>query len=289
MMLEQVFLGINLGGWITIITVISVFTILLTTRWSTAYVFLGGLTTLLVTGVLSTTQALAGFSSTSVIVVALLFVVVTGLEHTGVLSWTCDKLLGKPKGYIAALIRLMLPVSLMSAFLSNTTVVAMFIRVVSEWSKKLAINPSKFLIPLSYASVLGGVCTIIGTPPNLIIAGLYQKETGNTIGFFDITPIGLICMVVGFITLIICSRLLPNRISADDSFNSTSDFTVELLVPTDCPYIGKTMAEAHLDNISGGHIIEVHSFDGDMDTRLIATLPLVPPYKPPDLFSCVML
>lgn len=250
--------------YITIATVICVFTILLTTKWSTSFVFLFGVTILIVTGVLPAKSAFAGFSSTSVIVVALLFFVVTGLEKTGVLNWVCDHLLGKPKTYINALFRLMIPVSFLSSILSNTTVVAMYINIVTQWSKKLKISASKLLIPLSYASILGGACTLIGTPPNLIISGMYFKETGNTIGFFDITPLGIVCLIIGYITILIFNKLLPNRKSAAESFENAEDYTVELLVPTDSELIGQTIKEANLIDIDGGNIIEIQSFDGEI-------------------------
>lgn len=263
-MLDSIYGGITIAGWITLITIATIFTILLLTKWSTSYTFLGGITLLLVTGVLSSKEAFAGFSSSTVIVVALLFVLVTGLEKQGVLDWISEHCLGRPQRYITALIRLMIPVSLLSAFLSNTTVVAMFIGVVSKWSEKLAIPASKFLIPLSYASILGGVCTLIGTPPNLIITSMYQAETGQTIGFFDITPLGIICLAVGFATIILLQKLLPNRRSADESFNDVKAFSVELIVPTNSTYIGKSIKEAQLENVKGGHIIELHSFDGEV-------------------------
>ena len=167
------FLGFSLNAWITIVTVLSMFTVLLFTKLRADLVFLGAIGILYVTGVLDAKEAFSGFSSTSVIVIGVLFVVVAGLTYTGVLQWIVKHLLGQPKTYTKSVIRLMLPVAGLSSFLSNTTVVALFVSIVKMWSKKLGISPSKLLIPLSYASGMGGVCTLIGTPPNLIISGLY--------------------------------------------------------------------------------------------------------------------
>ena len=165
------FLGFDLNAWITIVTVLTMFTVLMFTKLRADVVFVGAIGVLLVTGVLDAKDALSGFSSSSVVVIGVLFVVVAGLTYTGVLQWIVKNLLGQPKGYARAVVRLMLPVAALSSFLSNTTVVALFVGIVKMWSKKLGISPSKLLIPLSYASGMGGVCTLIGTPPNLIISG----------------------------------------------------------------------------------------------------------------------
>lgn len=160
-----VFLGFNLHAWITIATVLVLFSVLLFTKLRSDLAFLGAIAILFVTGVLDAKEAFSGFSSTSVVVVGVLFVVVAGLMHTGVLQWIVKHLLGQPKSYSGAVARLMLPVAALSSFLSNTTVVALFVNIVKMWSKKLGVSPSKLLIPLSYASGMGGVCTLIGTPP----------------------------------------------------------------------------------------------------------------------------
>ena len=163
------------------------FTILLFTKWRSDLVFLGAIGVLYVTGVLDAKEAFSGFSSTSVITVGVLFVVVAGLTHTGVLQWIVKNLLGTPNSYSKAVTRLMLPVAVLSSFLSNTTVVTLFVNIVKMWARKLGVSPSKLLIPLSYASGMGGVCTLIGTPPNLIISGLYEETTGETMNIMTTT------------------------------------------------------------------------------------------------------
>ena len=155
------FLGFGLNAWITIVTVFSMFTVLLFTKWRSDIVFLGAIGVLFVTGVLDAKEAFSGFSSTSVVTVGVLFVVVAGLMHTGVLQCIVRYLHGTPKGYAKAVMRLMLPVAALSSFLSNTTVVSLFVNIVKMWAKKLNVSPSKLLIPLSYASGMGGVCTLI--------------------------------------------------------------------------------------------------------------------------------
>ena len=256
-----VFWGFNLYAWITIATVLTMFTVLLFTKLRADLVFLGAISILFVTGVLNAKEAFSGFSSTSVVIIGVLFVVVAGLTHTGVLQWIVKHLLGQPKTSSKAVIRLMLPVAALSSFLSNTTVVALFVGIVKMWSKKLNISPSKLLIPLSYASGMGGVCTLIGTPPNLIISGLFAEHTGNAMNVLATTIPGLFCLFIGVLSIIAMRKLLPDRKAPEAAFESTSDYTVELLVPSDNPHIGQTVAEAGLNDVRGGSLIEIVHFD----------------------------
>ena len=255
------FLGFSLYAWITIATVFTMFTVLLFTKWRSDLVFLGAIGVLYVTGVLDAKDAFSGFSSTSVVTVGVLFVVVAGLTHTGVLQCIVRYLLGTPNSYAKAVTRLMLPVAVLSSFLSNTTVVTLFVGIVKMWSKKLGISPSKLLIPLSYASGMGGVCTLIGTPPNLIISGLYEEKTGVAMNILSTTVPGLFCLAVGVLSIIAMRRLLPDRKAPESAFESAGDYTVEVQVPSDNPYIGKTLAEAGLFHVKGGSLIEMHHFD----------------------------
>ena len=240
-----VFWGFNLYAWITILTVLTMFTVLLLTKLRADVVFLGAISILFVTGVLNAKEAFSGFSSTSVVIIGVLFVVVSGLTHTGVLQWIVKNLLGQPESYSKAVVRLMLPVAALSSFLSNTTVVALFVGIVKMWSKKLGISPSKLLIPLSYASGMGGVCTLIGTPPNVLTT----------------TVPGLFCLFIGVLSIIAMRKLLPNRKTPESAFESTSEYTVELEVPSDNPHIGETVNEAGLNDVRGGNLIEVVHYD----------------------------
>ena len=259
---DIVFLGFSLHAWITIATVLTMFTVLLFTKLRSDLVFLGAIAILFVTGVLDAKEAFSGFSSTSVIVIGVLFVVVAGLMHTGVLQWIVKHLLGQPKSYTGAVTRLMLPVAALSSFLSNTTVVALFVSIVKMWSKKLGISPSKLLIPLSYASGMGGVCTLIGTPPNLIISGLYADETGTAMNVLATTIPGLFCLGVGVLSIIALRRLLPDRKAPEEGYDEAMEYTVELIVPSDNKFIGETLGYAGLMNVQGGKLIKMQHFDG---------------------------
>ena len=256
--------GFNLYAWITILTVLSMFTVLLFTKIRADLVFLAAIAILFVTGVLDAKEAFSGFSSTSVVIIGVLFVVVAGLTYTGVLQWIVKNLLGQPKSYSKAVVRLMLPVAALSSFLSNTTVVALFVGIVKMWAKKLGVSPSKLLIPLSYASGMGGVCTLIGTPPNLIISGLYADKTSHAMNVLATTLPGLFCLAIGVLSIIAMRKLLPDRKAPEAAFESTSDYTVELLVPTDNNHVGETIAESGLAQVRGGSLIELVRFDKEV-------------------------
>ncbi len=258
------FLGLTLNAWLTVALVIGMFALMMFTKIPAEFVFLGGMGFLYVTGILDVKEAMAGFSSTSVVTIGVLFVVIAGLVHSGVIHWMVKRLLGTPSSYAAAIVRLMVPVAAMSSVLSNTTVVALFIKVVKVWAKKLGVAPSKLLIPLSYASCLGGICTLIGTPPNLIISGMLMQDTNIELNMFTTTLPGLFCLAVGVVSIIAMKRLLPERQSPDSAFEATSDYTAELLVPTTCESVGKTVAEAGLLSVNGGRLIEIVRFDKEV-------------------------
>lgn len=231
-------------AWLTIALIVGMFITLMRTKLPADIVFLGVMALLLLTGCLPEKDILSGFSSSTVAVVGVLFFVIAGLEQTGVLQWTVQHLLGTPKTFGRAILRLMLPVAVLSALLSNTTVVALFIRVVKMWAKKLSIAPSKLLIPLSYAAGMGGVCTLIGTPPNLLISGFYADATGEQLSIFTTTLPGLFCLGVGMLTIILLQRLLPTRKSPEDELTEQHTGAVHYLyIPSSGHLPGQTLGD----------------------------------------------
>lgn len=257
----MLFLGLSIYAWITIVVILTVFLILLFTNLPADFVFLGGMSVLFLTGTLDLQEAFAGFTSNSVLVIAALFIVIAGLVNTGVLRWIVNHALGTPRLYSTAIAKLMIPVAALSAFLSNTVVVGLFVRIVKMWANKLGISPSKLLIPLSYASGMGGVCTLIGTPPNLIISEAFGADTGIKMGFFITLVPGLFCMAVGILAILALKGLLPERKSTEDEKMSDSEHLLQVFVSRDNPIVGKTLAEAGLINNPACRIIEITRFD----------------------------
>lgn len=260
MALMLIFLGLEWHAWFTLLLIIAIFAILLTTDLPTDMVFLAGMALLLITGTLSPDEALSGFSSSSVVIVGVLFIVIAGLVHTGVLQWIVDHLLGTPKTYKAAIVRLMLPVAGLSAFLSNTTIVALFINVVEIWIKKLNIKPSKLYIPLSYAAGMGGICTLIGTPPNLIVSSYYAEQTNTNLPLFTPLIPGLFCLAVGIVSMLLMNRMLPNRCSEKERSSTTNDEVIyDLRVPSHSRLVGQSFRESGMDRYL--------SFDDNDDSK----------------------
>lgn len=261
---DIVFWGLGLPGWITIVTVLSIFFVMAKTRIPAVVAFLGAMTVLLVTGIISEAEGMAGFGSEPVVVHAAFFVVMAGLMQTGVLYWLTKHLLGNPNEYRQALVKLMLPIASLAAFLNSVNVVALFIDVVRIWARRLGTEPSRLLIPLSYAATLGGTCTLIGNSSNLVISGLYAERTGRALSFFAPLIPGLFCTIIGIGMVIILRNFIPRRQSPESTFESTSDYTVELLVPTDNPAVGLSVNDAGLRNVRGGSLIEIVRFDKEI-------------------------
>ncbi|MDJ0569108.1 MAG: SLC13 family permease [Pleurocapsa sp. MO_192.B19] len=246
-------------AWIAIAVTVAIFVLNAITSLPAEIIFLGGTAVLLVSGILTEQDALAGFSNPGMITVAVLYIVVTGLSQTGGLNWISQRVLGLPKGQNAALFRLMTPVMGMSAFLNNTPVVAMFIPVVSDWARKLRISPSKLMIPLSYAAIFGGICTLIGTSTNLVVNGLLISATDLPgLKLFDLAVIGIPCAIAGMIYLFITnSWLLPSRKPVISDTEDVRQYTVEMMVSIDSPLSGKSIEKAGLRHLPGLYLVEI--------------------------------
>lgn len=208
---EIIFYGMGLDAWITLATMIGVFVVLLVTNTKAHVAFFCAMAVLSVTGVLTVEEAFLGFDTSSILTVGLLFLVIAGLRHTGALEWMVSHLMGQPKNHAHAIVRLMLPVGFLSSFMSNTGTTALFQDVIKKWANKLGMAPSRLLIPLAYAASMGGLLTLIGTPPNLIIAGLYATETGKTMNTFAPFPVAICCLLTSVMIVILLRNLLPTR------------------------------------------------------------------------------
>jgi len=235
---------------------------LFTGRFGPDIVLLGALVTLLLMGVVEPGEAVFGFSNTGVITVALLYVVAAGLKETGAMGMLTGRLLGRPKSESGARARMALPVAGMSAFVNNTPIVAMFLPVLSGWAKKHNLAPSRLFLPLSYAAILGGVCTLIGTSTNLVIAALLAAHSADLVeagrdpapefGMFTITAVGLPMAAAGLAFLIFASGwLLPRREAPFEQAEGAREYTAAMRIDRGSPVIGQTIEEAGLRGLPG--------------------------------------
>lgn len=226
---------------------------------------------LLLAGVLTPTEALMGFTNEGLATIALLFIIARGLTETGFVGSLTQRLLGRPKNTLSAQLRLMLPVAGASAFMNNTPVVAMLIPAVSDWAKRNNLHVSQLMMPLSYAAIIGGTCTLIGTSTNLIINGLLL-EHDETLGLslFEIAWVGVPCVVVVILVTTLLSRyLLPKTGSGSQQFEDARRYTVAMEVQSDCPLINLSIEDAGLRQLPGMFLVEI--------TRNHKILPAVSP------------
>lgn len=231
-------------------------------------VLLAGATLMVVMGLFSSRfpsarQFAADFGNEGLLTVGVLFVVASGLTSTGGLALITAPLLGRPRSIPAAQARLMLPVAAASAFMNNTPIVAVFMPVVADWCKRIGISPAKLLIPLSYAAVLGGCCTLIGTSTNLIVQGLLisaQKTDPAipTLGFWTLGAVGAPAAVLGILFIVVSSRwLLKDRQPARMNLADPRQYTIEMVVQPGGVVDGQTIEQAALRNLPGAFLVEV--------------------------------
>jgi len=249
-------------AWFTLGLVALMLGLLAFTRLSADVVMLAVLVALLVAQILTPEQALAGLANEGMVTVGVLFVVVAGLKQTGGIALLAQKVLGRPSSIVRAQVRLMFPVAALSAFVNNTPIVAMLMPVVIEWAKKHQLSVSRLLIPLSYATVLGGLCTIVGTSTNVVVSGLVAKTTGEPLGFFDPAWVGAPTALAGLLYLLaVGRRLLPERQPPLKQLEDPRQYTVEMLVAPESPLVGRTIEEAGLRHLQGMYLMEIDRGD----------------------------
>lgn len=238
--------------------VLSVIGILTLTRAAADLTLIGAVAVLMSCGVLNEKDALAGFANEGTITVGVLFVVAAGIRETGAMSWLGQRLLGRPQSVAAAQLRMMLPTVGMSAFLNNTPLVAVMLPVVGDWAKKHRIALSKVMMPLSFAAILGGLCTLIGTSTNIVVSGLLTKQTNQRLHLWDPAWVGVPCAIAGVIYIVVCSRwLLPDRKPAISDQDDPRQYSVEMLVDGKSALIGSTIEEAGLRHLPGLYLAEI--------------------------------
>lgn len=202
----------SFDAWLTIIVIGLMLIGLIKDYYPADVLTFSALCVLTVCGVIKPEDALKGFSNKGMFTVALLFPIAYAAQSSGVLNHAAGALIGRAKAGKTAMVRMMLPVFGLSTFLNNTPVVAMFIPTVRDWAVSAKISPSKFLIPVSYASILGGICTLIGTSTNLVANGMLMSAKGISLKMFDFAYIGIPCAIAGFLYLtFIGRRFLPDN------------------------------------------------------------------------------
>ncbi|HET8838026.1 MAG TPA: SLC13 family permease [Flavobacteriaceae bacterium] len=223
--------------------------------------FIAALMLLLVTGVLEPGLALSGFANEAVFTVAALFVVATGVQQTGALAFIDLVIFRQRDGLHKVGGKMMAATMALSAFLNNTPIVAMLIPHVQAWADKKGIAFSKLLIPLSYAAIVGGMCTLIGTSTNILVSGMMVETGMEPMGLFELSWIGIPAVILVFAWFMIAGfKMMPDRdVVADNSedANFTEAYQFDYKVPENSPFGGKTIEEAGLRALESVFLIHV--------------------------------
>jgi di/tricarboxylate transporter len=259
-------------AWVTLATVITTLTFLVKSQRAPDLILWSGTGVLLLTGIITPKETIAGFANEGLVTVAAMYVVAAGMERTGAMSWLIERVLGRPRTLLGAQAAVMLPPALLSAFMNNTPLVAMMMPVVSDWSRKHRFSVSKLLLPMNYAVVLGGLGTLIGTSSTIVVSGLLAAKARaeaspgvlvdpvhvNGLGMFDITWTGVPAAVVGLVVLLLVARrMLPERRPAISSHDDLRQYTVEMMVDPMGPLVGRTIEEAGLRHLPGMFVAEI--------------------------------
>ncbi len=249
-----------------------VFTAFLREWLSPDLVALSALGVLLVTGILSTDETLTVFSNSAPIVIGCMFVLSAALERTGAIDALARvflRLAGASE--FRALVVLCLFTVPLSALVNNTPVVVVFLPVVLALARNTELKASRLLIPLSFFSILGGTCTLIGTSTNLLVDGVARQHGMKPFGIFEITPLGAIYAAIGVAYLLLIGRkLLPRRetLAALIGGGMTRQFLMQAVIPEASPLVGKTISETALVRLREARIIDVRRNSVRVETPL---------------------
>lgn len=255
-------------AWFVVAVIILVIIALTRNLGPPDLVLLGGSLLCGFVGVISPEEVFSGFINQGTLTIAALFVVAAAMSETGALEGVQRWMFSDSSTEKAGLRRLILPVSVMSAFFNNTPIVAMLLPVVNDWCKKHRISPSRILMPLSFIAILGGTCTLIGTSTHLAVNGLIMSTLSDTpelrgelrpVLLFELAWVGVPFVLVGAVYLLtIGGRWLPNRKDLLESIEtSPREYFAEMQIQEECALIGKGIEEAGLRHLPGLFLMEI--------------------------------
>lgn len=263
----------NLGweAWLSIGVVLVILIALAREMAPTDALLVGGAVILGLTRVITPQEVFAGFSNTGMLTVAGLYVVVAALRETGALNTMGSLLLGKTTTERGVFLKMSAAVTTISAFLNNTPIVAMMLPILMGWCRKNSVSPSKLLMPLSFLTILGGTCTLIGTSTNLVVNGLLIDASKNAAAdvelanslrpmtLFELSYVGIPCAIAGILYLFfIGRRLLPDRKDLIERLGQNArEYLVNMRIAQGCKLIGKRVEEAGLRHLQGLFLIEI--------------------------------
>jgi di/tricarboxylate transporter len=264
-------------AWISVGVVALAIVALLLDRFAPDLVLFLALTVLLLAGVVTIEEALRGFANPAILTIAALFIVSAAVRNTGLLDRLCRMGIKADGTEPGRLTRLMLPVTAFSAFLNNIPLVVMLTPVITGFVKKRGLSASKLLIPLSYAAIFGGMCSLIGTSTNLIVDGMMRDRGLAGMGMFEIGAVGVPLALLGWVFMLVLGRhLLPaRRTPMERVAGEYRDYVAEMRLEEDSPLAGQTVQQAGLRHLKGLFLTEIER-GGTVIAPVEPTEPLAP-------------
>ena len=250
-----------MGGeaWFTLAVTAVALLLMVRGVFSPGAAMFGAAVVLLVTDVTDADEAFAGFANPAPFTVAALYVIARAAERTGAVAPAVAALLGSGGRYRRSAVRLLIPTAVSSAFLNNTPIVAMLTPVVTGWSERQLVSPSRYLMPLSFAAILGGFTTVIGSSTNVAVSGLLERSGEDAIGMFELTKLGLPIALVGLVLLLLLApMLLPTRRAARRELREGArDFIVDMVVVPGGPLDQQEVESGGLRHLQGVYLVRI--------------------------------
>jgi di/tricarboxylate transporter len=222
-------------------------------------ILMAGLLVLATLGVLSPEEAFSGFANPVLATVGALFILSAALRETGAMAVAASRLFGRARALRPAFARLSPVLAFFSAFLNNTTIVAVITPVALEWAHRHRLSPSRLLIPVSYSAILGGITTLIGTSTTLTIAALMLGSGMDPLAFFELSPVGVPIALAGLAYVwIFAPRWLPDRKNPTERLGEERrEYTATMVVEPNCPLVDSTVEEGGLRHLPGLFLVEI--------------------------------
>jgi len=270
----------TIEAYATLAILIGLFSLLIKTKLPPAAIFMGALTLVITFRLAPLKECLHGFSNTGMLTIGALFMVAAGMYTTGAIGMVSEKLIGLPKTLLGCQLKMLPPVALGSAFLNNTPIVAMMIPIIRDLSRTAKLPAKRLYIPLSFASILGGACTLIGTATNLMLAGMVTDQIAyndpaapamRAIQMFDTAWVAVPVTILGLAFMILCGKwLLPSEKSEEEHiYHEKRHYRVGFSVEEHGHLVGKTLQNAGFMSPGGCELMLMSLDRGRHETPII--------------------
>jgi di/tricarboxylate transporter len=244
-------------AYVVSITLVIMFGFMMSDYIGPDWVMTAGVVLFMACEIVTVKEGVAGFSSAGILTVMALFVVAEGVSRTGALDHYMGMILGRPKTLASAQIRITVPIAILSAFLNNTPIVAVMLPLTIRWSKNIGVPKEQLLIPLSYATILGGTCTLVGTSTNLVVQEALKKYPAVKIGLFDVGLYGVPNAMIGIAYMLLTSQfLLPKGKNVNEGIEQEEVLLGARVTPFS-PASGRTVKRSGLTDTAGVYLVYV--------------------------------